>query len=578
MSKVLKFVIGGLIVAAVGSFALFFYLNHKSDKELEKKNPDKQEVIINKEDTSDDSDNTSLDNEEEKENNANSNNDVVNSNIDSSSNNNVNSNIDNSFIQKPNTSVSISDSKFNDPNYIKVSSVNLTLKTTTLEIGESVRINVDIKPSNATEKKVVFKSGNNKIAVVSSNGLITGVSVGTVYISINVNDYYSKVIKINVVNKKSSNSDKVYKNEVIIEYTNKNSNTNNSSTNNTNNTNNTNTNNTNTNINTSTPVVKKNGWFTENNKKYYYKDGKLIKDTYVDYIYLDKDGVAQKKIGDFSATLYGAIAWANQKLNIRSNANMNSSLLGTIPVGGKMTILSSDNPSTKYIKIKYNNIVGYVYSDYIYINLPDIMPDIVYNITNADSSIFKSADTDIPNVTGVALYGYTKQYNGKIGKTTYYAPLLYPVSKQLQKAYNIARSQGYNIKIYDTYRPYDVSLNIYNNFSNLYNNNRNVYNAINKDRNNQYWGPTWFLARGASGHNRGTDMDITLTDLNNKELSAQTPMHTLDARSVVKYNNNMANKLREIMTSVGFETLKSEWWHFQEESYWGSPINSFRLN
>ena len=589
MSKVVKFIITFLVLAALVAFGLFFYLNYKSDKELEKKNPSSQE-INNNDDTSsdknaaDESSDASLDSDEGSEDSFSSNN-----NNDISSNN---SSAIGGTIEKPNTGVEIVEgSSPRDPNYIYVTSISLTLRTTTLEIGESARISVLIKPSNATEKNIVCKSGNSKVAVVSSDGLITGVRVGTAYISVTVNDYYTKVIKVTVVDKNDTDSDKVYKNEVIIEYTNKVDNTTNesqdisntnSSTNTNNNTNNSDDNNSNkTNDNNadndSVEEVKKNGWYIENKKKYYYKDGKLVKDGYVEYIYLDKNGVAQEKIGDFSATLYGAIAWANQELNIREKATKNSKRLGGVPVGGKMIILSSENSSTRYIKIKYNNTIGYVFSDYIYINLPDIMPDMVYNITNADNSIFKAADVNIPNVTGKALYGYTKQYNSKIDKTTYYAPLLYPVSKQLQKAYNVARSQGYNIKVYDTYRPYDVAVSVYKEFSNLYNTNKQVYNTINYDKGGKYWGPTWFLTKGASGHNRGTDMDITLTDSNNKELSAQTPMHTLDARSVVKYNNNIANKLREIMTSVGFETLKSEWWHFQENNYRSSPINSFRL-
>ena len=49
-------------------------------------------------------------------------------------------------------------------------------------------------------------------------------------------------------------------------------------------------------------------------------------------------------------------------------------------------------------------------------------------------------------------------------------------------------------------------------------------------------------------------------------------------RSVRKYNNSTANTLSKIMTSAGFETLDSEWWHFQENSYKNSVANSFKLN
>ena len=66
---------------------------------------------------------------------------------------------------------------------------------------------------------------------------------------------------------------------------------------------------------------KKNGWYTINNKKYYYKNNVLVKNSYVDYIYLDNKGVAQEKIGDFSATLYGAVAWANQDLKHKRKSN-----------------------------------------------------------------------------------------------------------------------------------------------------------------------------------------------------------------------------------------------------------------
>lgn len=322
---------------------------------------------------------------------------------------------------------------------------------------------------------------------------------------------------------------------------------------------------------------KKNGWYTKNGKKYYYKNGKKLTNTYVDYIYLNSNGVAQAKIGHFSATLYGARAWANQPLNIRKKANYSSKLIGNIPTGGKMVILSEENSNTKYIKVKYNGIIGYVYSEYIYINLPDVIPDAVYRITNASNSIYKTAGKKIPGVTGQNLYGYTKKYNAKIGKNTYYAPLLYPVAKQLQRAYNKARKQGYNLKIYDTYRPYDVSVKINRSFRNLYNSNKSVKKTINYDKSGQYWGPTWFLANSVSRHNRATALDLTLTDENNRELSAQTPMHTLDTRSLRKYNNSVAKKLSSIMTSAGFETLKSEWWHFQEDNYKSSPYTSFKV-
>lgn len=321
-----------------------------------------------------------------------------------------------------------------------------------------------------------------------------------------------------------------------------------------------------------------NGWRTENGKEYYYINGVKQKDTYIDYHYLNKEGEKTEKIGDFSATLYGSIAWTNQNVNIRSKATQASTKIGAISHGAKLTILSAEDPKTKYIKIKYNNQTGYVYSNFLMINLPDIIPDMYYEITNANGSIYHSAGYNINGITGTNLYGFTKKYNPKIGKDSYYAPLLYPVAKQLQQAYNIAKSQNYNLKVYDSYRPYQVTTKLYNNLYNLYQNNRTVKQKINYDNNGNYWGPSWFLAKSYSSHNRGVAIDISLTDAKGNELAAQSLMHTLDTSSIVSYNNSVSNKLKTIMTSAGFETLKSEWWHFEEKDYKNSPVNNFLLS
>ena len=424
-------------------------------------------------------------------------------------------------------------------NKVTSSSTNKNNKTTT---NSSTDKNNKVTTSSSTNKnnKVTTSSSTNKNNKVTTSSSTNKNNKVTTSSSTNKNDKVTTSSSTNKNNKVTTSSS-----------TNKN---NNISTNKT-----------------------KNGWYTINGKKYYYKNNTKLTNRFVNYIYLDNNGVAQDKIGNFSATLYGAIAWTNRNVNIRREPIENSKLLGTIPTGAKLTILSSDNPTTKYIKISYNGIVGYVYSDFLLINLPDVIPDIVYYIANADKSLYKAANTSIADVTGKNLYGFSKKYNAKIGKNTYYVPLLYPVAKQLQGAYNIAKKDGYNLKIYDTYRPNDVTKYVNSKFRSLYNSNNNVKKLVDYDKNGSYWGPGWFLANNVSTHNKGIALDLTLTDKNNKELKAQTTMHMLDTRSTVKYNNSTANKLRSIMTSQGFETLESEWWHFQENNYSSSPINTFHL-
>ena len=496
---------------------------------------------------------------------------------------------------------------------------SLNFSNKVLEVGKTAQIVVN---SNFSNLNIKYKSFKTDVATVSESGTIKALKKGTTYIEVNVNQRISKVIELVVIdNNKPTSSSTDKNNKVASSSTNKNNKVTTSSSINKNNktttnsstdknnkvttssstdknnkptSSSTNKNNkvtssstdknnkvttsssTNKNNNISTNKTK-NGWYTINGKKYYYKNNTKLTNRFVNYIYLDNKGVAQDKIGNFSATLYGAIAWTNRNVNIRREPIENSKLLGTIPTGAKLTILSSDNPTTKYIKISYNGIIGYVYSDFLLINLPDVIPDIVYYIANADKSLYKAANTSIADVTGKNLYGFSKKYNAKIGKNTYYVPLLYPVAKQLQGAYNIAKKDGYNLKIYDTYRPNDVTKYVNSKFRSLYNSNNNVKKLVDYDKNGSYWGPGWFLANNVSTHNKGIALDLTLTDKNNNELKAQTTMHMLDTRSTVKYNNSTANKLRSIMTSQGFETLESEWWHFQENNYSSSPINTFHL-
>mgnify|MGYP004557422631 CR=1 FL=1 len=503
----------------------------------------------------------------------------------------ANTNIENNESQVKNTTNTSTESKDID--------FSLNFYNKTLVVGKTAKIVVD---SSSNGLSIKYKSFKTDIATVSESGVIKALKQGSTYIEVNANQKISKVIELIVIDKNtqvgtSSNTNKNNQTTTSSNTNNNNQTTTSSSTNKNNQTttssntskNNQTTTSSNTSKNNQTTTSSnknnqptndnnvKNGWYNINGKKYYYKAGVKLTNCYVNYIYLDNNGVAQAKIGNFSATLYGALAWTNRKVNIRQNPTTNSKLLGSIPPGTKLTILSSDNSTTKYIKINYNGTIGYVYSDFLLINLPDVMPDIVYSISNADKSIYKAANMSISDVTGKNLYGFSKKYNAKIGKSTYYAPLLYPVAKQLQGAYNVAKNAGYNLKIYDTYRPNDVTKYVNNKFRSLYGSNNSVRKMIDYDKNGNYWGPGWFLANNVSTHNKGIALDLALTDKNNNELRAQTEMHTLDTRSIVKYNNSVANKLRNIMTSQGFETLESEWWHFQENNYNSSPVNTFHL-
>lgn len=547
MNRVLKNLIIVFILCLAGVGIIFFVINNSNSNTVNKSNNTKGENVVTKSE------------------------DVVSQEVVSSDVEDETVNTDTSVSSPASDNASSTTlNQQEQDTYIPVTKFVVKIQNSDLYVGDTTTMITTVYPANATSPDLSYSSSNPSVASVSSDGTVTALSPGECYLTVTVNNLATGQVYVKILSRNNTIylNDNAEKQEQ--QQTEQKDNSSTSSSSNQTTKPSSDSDDKNENI--------KNGWYEIGNKKYYYKNNVLVKNTYVDYIYLDSNGVAQKKIGNFSATLYGAVAWANQDLNIRAKATQNSKKIGTVDAGGKMTILSSENSSTKYIKIKYNNQVGYVYSNFIYINLPDVMPDMIYSISNADKSIYKTSGKSIPNVTGVNLYGFTKKYNKKIGKTTYYAPLLYPVAKQLQKAYNTAISQGYNLKIYDTYRPYDVSVKINKEFKSLYNSNKTVKKGIDYDKDGSYWGTGWFLANSISLHNRGVAIDLALTDSRGNELSAQTPMHTLDTRSVRKYNNSTANKLSKIMTSVGFETLDSEWWHFQENNYKKSVANSFKLS
>lgn len=66
---------------------------------------------------------------------------------------------------------------------IKVLGVSLNIRNTTLNAGERIRLVAKITPENATNKEIVWTSSNNQIAKVSSTGMVTAVSAGTVTIT-----------------------------------------------------------------------------------------------------------------------------------------------------------------------------------------------------------------------------------------------------------------------------------------------------------------------------------------------------------------------------------------------------------
>lgn len=71
---------------------------------------------------------------------------------------------------------------------IPVTEVEISPDTSTVFIGETIQYTATVAPSNATNKKVFWISGNTEVATVDSTGLVKGISAGLADIKVTTKD------------------------------------------------------------------------------------------------------------------------------------------------------------------------------------------------------------------------------------------------------------------------------------------------------------------------------------------------------------------------------------------------------
>ena len=265
--------------------------------------------------------------------------------------------------------------------------------------------------------------------------------------------------------------------------------------------------------------------------------------------------------------------------------------VGSIKAGSAWCVVAEEG---NMFGIRQNGQIRYVESNYCLINLPEYLGDMCsYNITNSYDSLYMVHEFEIPKVTGVITKGYEKV---KMNSGEYLVPLLYPTAKKLADASRIAKEAGYQLKIYDAFRPQAATVQIYDLTEKMLEEelpekpytNKYTLEQLNLPKPKTQTDPetkeekevpltyedvmlgeeytlNYFLAKGGSMHNLGLALDLTMVDLSTgKEVKMQTSMHDLSCYSVIYKNNKAAKKLDEIMKAAGFGGLVSEWWHFQD--------------
>lgn len=235
--------------------------------------------------------------------------------------------------------------------------------------------------------------------------------------------------------------------------------------------------------------------------------------------------------------------------------------IGTVPAGSAHCLLAETDGM---FAVRFGETIGYVDNRYCMINVAEYLGNLCnYNIPNSYASVYRIHGVDIPKVTDTVIYGYQDvlQANG-----LYLVPVLYPAAQKLLQAALSARDLGYRLKIYDSYRPYGATKEIYALTQKILGeyapDGEQTLQELMTDKDR--FGLGNFLAPVTSRHNYGVALDLTLETLDGKEMQMQTVIHDLSWYSALENNNANADMLQKLMVAEGFATLKSEWWHFQD--------------
>lgn len=302
--------------------------------------------------------------------------------------------------------------------------------------------------------------------------------------------------------------------------------------------------------------------------------------------------------GEFELPLQGATVYllANAKLYDEAGNEL------TVNAGDALRIVSEEGD--ELVVTDGTGFTGKISSYKVMVNLPDLIPSIIYMDTNSKESVFQSSGYDIPNVTGVQFYN-VEQYNERLGRTEFNMPIIFATAKKVMTAQQMALSEGYSLCIVETYRPMDTQQKVVDNLNALSSVNAEVLSGISGG-----WDKSWFIAQSISNHQRGYAMDLTLVEVKETEVCTSgdyayvnvcdyaevempTPIHELSKASAVFtkpvpsrdatawQNADLANSMNEVAvclqtycTSAGFTPLASEWWHFNDLDAMNSSAGS----
>ena len=296
--------------------------------------------------------------------------------------------------------------------------------------------------------------------------------------------------------------------------------------------------------------------------------------------------------GPLELPVQGATGYAATGIPLYAALGPDDEPLATLPAGTPFTILEE---SGSWWQVQAGEQTGWVRHDFCLINLPDVIPSLVYRDTNSEASLFRASGCEIPGVTGRALYD-ARSYNARFGQEMANMAVLYATAKKLADVQARALADGYTLVLYEGFRPYDTQVTVANALEALAAENETVRAGIDTEP----WSIGWFIAAGVSNHQQGYAVDVSLARVTGtaaetcgpyaytrvtgyEELAMPTAMHELSA-AAASLAEPVASRdpdawrqadpapamtegallLRSYCVAAGLTPLASEWWHFND--------------
>lgn len=296
--------------------------------------------------------------------------------------------------------------------------------------------------------------------------------------------------------------------------------------------------------------------------------------------------------GEFELPLRGTTGFTTINTDLHKEPNPEGELASTLPGGKPFEILEEKEG---WWKIRYDQQEGYIENKYCLINLPDIVPSIVYDGINTYASRDRSSGKDIPGVTGQLIYPGT-DYNERFSQERFIIPVLYGTAQKISKIQKEALKNGETLIIYEGYRPLSAQEVMVKGLENLAYRDEEVLKNIESPP----WSMEWFAGRGISNHQYGYAIDISLALIKDQRIEytgdyeylevtkhsdfpMPTPVNELSIQSIVfkepvnpsskeawktagfaSTMNEHGIRLQKYCTDQGLTPLASEWWHFND--------------